>query len=423
MVFFGCAAGTKPVRVARKLSANDKLNIACIGGGGKGFVDMKGVSRNNNIVAICDVDWERAANGFKVFPGAKKYKDFREMLDKEGKGIDAVTISTPDNVHAVAAMACMQLGKHVYVQKPLTHDIYEARLLTETARKYKVATQMGNQGHAYESLRRLTYWLDSGLIGAVREVHCWTNRPTWPQGGLTRPTEKVEVPATLDWNLWLGPAPERPYHPKYAPHVWRGWWDFGCGALGDMACHVMDPAYGSLKLGVPTSVEAQSEGNTAEGGPSWSIIAFQFPARGTMPPVKLTWWDGGKMPPRPEGIPADAKMGDDECGTLFVGEKGFLTCDTYSGSPRLVPYAKVELPKKEFIVSNTYAEWVGACKGGDPAGANFDYAGPFTETILLGNLAIRSGKKIEWNTKELKVTNAPEANQYVKRTYRKGWEI
>jgi predicted dehydrogenase len=423
------AGGKKRYAAPRKVSANDKLNIAGIGAGGKGSSDVEGASEGNNIVALCDVDWHRGAETFKKFPNAKQYKDFRQMLEKEYHNIDAVTISTPDHMHAPAAIAAMQLGKHVYVQKPLTHDIYEARRLKELAREYKVASQMGNQGHSGEGVRRLCEWIAAGAIGTVRETHIWTNRPIWPQG-IPRPHKEDKVPKDFPWDLWLGTAPKRPYvKGVYHPFNWRGWWDFGCGALGDMACHIMDPAYTALKLGYPSSVEAVSEGNNNETGPKWSIITYQFPARGAMPPVKLIWYDGNKMPPRPDVIPADEKLGDGDNGTLFVGDKGYLSCGCYGGNPSLHPREKMnDFKRPEKTIPNSsghYQEWIEACKGIEPPKGgftgNFDYAGPFTEMVLLGNVAVRAGKKIEYDPVNMKITNLPEANKYLKRDYRRGW--
>jgi len=422
------AAGAAPrARAKQSVSPNEKLNVAGIGAGGKGNSDVRSMSDGNNIVALCDVDDKRAAENYNRFPNVPKYKDFRQMLDKEHKNIDAVTISTPDNTHAVAAMAAMQLWIHVFVQKPLTHDIYEARMLTEAARKYKVATHMGNQGHAGQGVRRVCEWIWADRIGKIREAHIWTNRPVWPQP-VARPTETPPVPDTVDWDLWVGPAPMRPYHPCYLPHNWRGWWDFGCGALGDMACHIMDPAFTSLKLGYPTAVEAESEGNTEESGPKWSIIHYEFPARGEMPPVDVYWYDGNKKPPRPEGVPAGEELGDGgNNGTLFVGDKGMMTCGEYGGSPRLVPYVKPGVDRTIPRSTGHYQEWIDACKGIEPAKGNlprgFDYAGPFTEMVLLGNLAIRCNQRIEWDGPNMTCTNFPEANQLVKRQYRQGWEI
>ncbi|TAE56514.1 MAG: gfo/Idh/MocA family oxidoreductase, partial [Bacteroidetes bacterium] len=292
---------------------SDRLNIAAIGCGGKGEVNIRlssGVGYNpvsaakNNIVALCDVDDKMGEGMFKLFPDARRFRDFRVMLEQMNKDIDAVIVSTPDHTHAVAAMAAMQLGKHVYCEKPLTHDPYEARMLTEAAKKYKVVTQMGNQGSSGEDIRRVQEWIQSGAIGEVREVHGWTNRPVWPQG-LERPKDTPATPASIDWDLWLGTAPKRPYHPTYHPFKWRGWWDFGTGAIGDMACHLLDPAFRALKLGSPLSVEASASvyfprdwvsASREDGIPQASVIHYDFPAREGMPPVRLTWYDGGLMP-------------------------------------------------------------------------------------------------------------------------------
>ena len=425
----GCAtAGKRPCNAPRKVSANDKLNIAGCGAGGKGASDIEGAAEGNNIVALCDVDWRTGAGSFEKFPNATKYKDFRVMLEKEYNNIDAVTVSTPDHMHAPIAMAAMQMGKHVYVQKPLTHDIYEARRLREMAKKYGVATQMGNQGHSGDGVRRLTEWIRGGAIGAVREAHIWTDRPIWPQA-IARPAGKQDCPDTMDWDLWLGTAPKRPYNRCYAPFKWRGWWDFGCGALGDMACHIMDPAYTALKLEYPVSVEAVQEGNNEETFPTWSIITYQFPARGDMPPVKLVWYDGGKQPSRPEGLAPDEKLGDGDNGTLFIGDKGMMACGTYGGGPCLIPSSKMadfQKPEKT-IPSSTghYQEWIDACKGIKPVEGNwcgnFDYAGPFTEMVLLGNLAVKAGQKIEYDAINMKVTNLPKANDWLQREYHRGY--
>lgn len=430
LVAAGCATAKKPRMVApRAISANEKMNIAGIGVGGKGASDVDGAAEagGNNIVALCDVDWKRASETFKKYPNAAKYKDFREMLEKE-KDIDAVTISTPDHMHAPAAIAAMQLGKHVYVQKPLTHDVYEARRLTELSRYYKVATQMGNQGHSGEGVRRLCEWIWGGAIGTVKEAHIWTNRPIWPQA-IQRPKSVDKVPADLDWDLWLGTAPERPYNHAYCPFAWRGWWDYGCGALGDMACHIMDPAYTALKLEFPSTIEAVQEGNNDETFPKWAIITYEFPARGDLPPVKVVWYDGGKMPPRPEGVGPDETLGDGDNGTLFIGDKGMLACGCYGGSPSLIPRSRMDsFNRPDKTIPNStghYQEWIDACKGiASPAGdlkKGFEYAGPFTEMVLLGNLAVKVGQKIEYDPKEMKITNVPKANEYLRRTYRRGW--
>ncbi|MCE5308370.1 MAG: Gfo/Idh/MocA family oxidoreductase, partial [Acidobacteriales bacterium] len=281
-------------------SPNEKLNIAGIGVGGKGYGDVNACALTENIVALCDADEVRAARTFERYPKAIRYKDFRQMLDKE-KGIDAVIVSTPDHVHGIAAAWAIERGLHVYVQKPMTRTIWEARMLTELARKHGVATQMGNQGHSNEGARRLCEMIWAGEIGAVREVHAWTDRPIWPQG-IDAPLPEEPVPSTLDWDVWLGPAPQRAYNKGYAPFKWRGWFDFGCGALGDMACHILDPVNWALRLGAPTSVECvKQEKRNSQTFPTKSIIRFEFPARANMPPVTLYWYDGGLMPPRPSG--------------------------------------------------------------------------------------------------------------------------
>ncbi len=438
---------------------SDKLNIAGIGVGGRGWGVLQGVFNNGteNIVALCDVDKVNAARTFKKYEKAKQYEDFREMLEKQ-KDIDAVTIATPDHTHAVAAMAAMQMGKHVYVEKPLTHNVFEARLLRETAKKYGLATQMGNQGASGEGTWQTVEWIESGLIGDVTEVHCWTNRPIWPQGVPT-PTGEHSVPDTLNWDLWLGPAAMRPYHPNYLPFKWRGWWDFGTGALGDMACHIVDVVFRALKLGYPTSVEA-SVGAVYERDfvvaeykdsiPSATKIHFNFPARGKMKPVKLAWYDGGLRPERPDELGSNEAMGDWNGGVIFIGDKGKLMCDTYGANPRLLPTAKMEdfkppTPTNRRITEGHYQNWVKACKGESAAVSNFDIAGPLTEIILMGNLAVRSynykvlkeGKKpgdwnpwdypgqkrLDWDGENMKVTNFELANQFVGRDYREGWSL
>jgi predicted dehydrogenase len=319
----------------------------------------------------------------------------------------------------------MEMGKHVFVQKPLTHTLWEARELTRLARKHKVATIMGNQGRAGEGIRLMREWVQAGAIGPVHEVHIWTNRPIWPQG-LERPTEVQPVPDTLDWNLWLGTAPVRPYNKAYLPKWWRGWWDFGCGALGDMGCHIMDASFYALDLGSPVSVEAVSSGVNSESAPLWSIITYQFPARNGMPPVTVKWYDGGKLPPRPKDLEADRKL--PRGGQILLGEKGTIMDATdYCWSPRIIPEEKMRefLPHRPPATiarvpkGNHYQEWIRACKGGPAAGSNFDYAGPLSEMVLLGNLALRVGKKIEWDGPNLRVSNVPEANLLVRNELRK----
>jgi len=411
----------------RRVSANDKLNIAGIGIGGRGRSNLKDLA-GENIVALCDVDDEYAAKTFALYPKAKRYKDYRVMLEQQ-KDIDAVMVATPDHTHAIISMAAIKLGKHVYCEKPLTRTLFEARKLAEAAREMKVATQMGIQGHSHEGIRRISEWIQAGAIGSVSEVHIWTDRPKgwWPQG-VDRPQDTPAVPATLDWDLWLGPAPSRPYNPAYHPFAWRGWWDFGCGAFGDMGCHLMDAPYWALDLGYPTVVEASSTAVNSETAPLASMVHYYFPARGKRAPVKLTWYDGGLLPPRPEELPDDEPMGNENGGVIFVGDKGkILASDENAKTPRLLPVSLAnEFEKLEKTLPRSpghHAEFIAACKGGQPAGAHFDYSGPLTENVLLGNLAIRVGKKLLWDGQNLKCTNVPEANDLIQSAYREGWSL
>jgi len=403
---------------------SDKLGVAGIGCGGKGSSDVSGMG-GENIVALCDVD-ERCGGGiFKRYPKATVFKDFRVMLEKMEKQIDAVTVSTPDHVHAPASMMAIRMGKHCFTQKPLTHSIYESRALAEAARKHKVATVMGIQGHCGEHQRLLCEWVWAGLIGPVREVHIWTDRPgNWWKQGLERPKDTPPCPSHLDWNLWLGPAPERPYHPVYHPVAWRGWWDFGTGALGDIACHAFDGVFWALKLGEAKSfeVEAVTSGHNNETYPNWSVITYRISARADMPPVKLVWYDGGKVADRPKDLEPNRKMGDN--GQILVGDKATML------DGRIIPETKMKemqsaLPPKTLPRSpGIYAEFTRACKGGEPCGANFpDFAGPLTELVLAGNLAVKTGKKIAWDVPGLTCTNLPEVNDHVRRAYRKGWTL
>jgi len=405
---------------------SEKLNIASIGSGGMGSGNTNACAgAGGNIVALCDVDWNKAAGTFKRYPKAKRYKDFRKMLDKE-KSIEAVIVATPDHFHTVAAMAAMRRGKHVYVQKPLTRLVSEARALTEAARKYKVVTQMGNQGHSRDGVRDICEWIWDGAIGDVREVHAWTNRPIWPQG-IDRPKEVHEIPDTLDWDLWIGPSPMRPYNKCYCPFAWRGWWDFGGGALADMACHLLDPVFSALKLKYPTSVEACATKVNKETFPLASIVRYEFPSRGGMPPVKLNWYDGGMKPPRPDELEPGRRM----TSVVFVGDKGKLMCGEYGDSPRLIPETKMreyKRPAKTLprIKGSHEQNWIEACKTGGQATSHFDYAGPFTETVVMGNLAIRPenvGKKLKWDGVNMRVTNNEKANDYVHMHYREGWSL
>ena len=430
-------------RKSQRLSPNEKLNVAAIGCGGMGAGDIMEVSKTENVVALCDVDWRRGAEVAEKLPNAKHYTDFRIMLEQQ-KDIDAVTVSTPDHTHAIAALTAMQLGKHVRVQKPLTYSVEEARLLTRAAAEYpELTTAMGNQGHSWSGTRQLCELLWTNTIGFVREAHIWTNRPEWPQG-IPGPLPAQPVPELLDWDLWLSVAPDRPYNEGYAPFRWRGWWDFGCGALGDMGCHIMDPPNWALQLGAPTSVECLSqEGNNDQTAPTKSVIRYEFPARPfrepyqeadwhrkTLPPVTVYWHDGGNLPPRPAGVPEDEVLGDRGTnGSLFIGDNGVATTGCYGNRTRLLPKSRMDdftMPD-EFIPrvpdDDEYLEWTNACKGGPPIGSRFTYSGPFTETVLLGNVAIRAGEKLLWDGEKMEVTNVKSANQYVARTYRKGWEL
>jgi len=417
---------------------SEKLNIAGVGIGGQGAHDLAQMA-TENIVALCDVDARHAAGTFKKYPNAKVYKDYRRMLEEQ-KDIDAVVVATPDHLHACVSMAAMQLGKHVYCEKPLTHSVWEARQLAVAARQYKVATQMGNQGQASEGTRRLSEMIRDQAIGPVREVHVWTDRPSnglfneyWPQG-VERPKDSPPVPKTLDWDLWLGPAPERPYHPAYLPFKWRGWWDFGTGALGDIGCHALDPVFRALKLGHPTSVQASSTRVNTETFPLASMVTYQFPARGDLAPVKLVWYDGGLRPPRPDELDADSEMGAN--GHLFIGDKGkILTLrNTNRQGYALIPESRAQEygdpPKILERSIGHYKEWIAACKGGQPGGSNFEWAGPLTESVLLGNIALRPELRQELTTQRLlwdgglqRFTNCDAANTFVRPAYRNGWTL
>ncbi|NIA12802.1 MAG: Gfo/Idh/MocA family oxidoreductase [Nitrospiraceae bacterium] len=424
----GCATQATGAarRVRRSVSPNEKLNIAGIGVGGQGGRDIDAVS-SENIVALCDVDDAHAARTYARYPQAKKYRDFRVMLEKE-KDIDAVVIATPDHLHAVVAMAAIRMGKHVYCEKPLTHSVYEARVLAKAAREAGVATQMGNQGQASVESRILGELIRDGAIGNVREVHGWSNRyPRISPRGMGRPAGSSPVPDTLDWDLWLGPAAYRPYVAgAYLPFVWRGWWDFGSGVLGDIGCHNFAALFKALNLGAPASVEAASTHAQCppeirdESAPVASVVHFDFAAEGKRPAFTLTWHDGGLMPRRPGELEPDREMGGGD-GMLYIGDKGTIL------NHRLIPEAKmIEYGRPPEIFPRSpghHQEWIDACKGGEPAGSNFDVAGPLTEAVLLGNIAIRTGKKLFWDSPSMTVTNVPEANPYVNPPYREGWSL
>ncbi len=436
----GLAAGAcfslDPCRVLAQtpvVPPSEKVNIATIGAGGQSASDIDSLLETGlvNIVALCDVDDDRAAKTYAKFPDLPKYRDYRRMLDKE-KEIDAVLVAIPDHSHALAVLASIQLGKHVYCEKPLTHTIQEARILAQAAQDKGVATQMGNQGMAFEGNRLITEWLEAGVIGAVREVHAWSDRPThggtlmWKQG-LERPTDTPPIPTALDWDLWLGPAPERPYHPAYVPFAWRGWWDFGSGGLGDMGIHNLAPVFSSLRLGAPEWVNASSTLFNEDSLPLASTVHYHFPTRGGLPPVDLHWYDGGILPPRPEELEPGEEL-DPEDGLIFVGDKGKLLVEGWGGErPRLIPKARMEAfvpPAKTLPRSiGHHAEWLEACKSGSPTQSDFSFAGPLTEAVLLGVVAVRTRHHLVWDSANLTVSNCPEANQFIKKEYRKGWEL
>jgi predicted dehydrogenase len=433
---------------------SDRLTVAGIGAGGKGGDDLRNFfgSGKVDVAYLCDVDDRQAANSIKAYPKAKYYKDFREMLDKEHKHFDAVSVSTPDNIHAVAALAAMQLNKHVYVQKPMTHDIYEARTLTEAAKRYKVVAQMGNQGSSGDGVRLMQEWYNAGLIGDATAIHVWTNRPVWPQGGL-KPVGSEDVPKELDWDLWQGPAAATDYHKSYLPFNWRGWWAWGTGALGDMGCHLIDPAFRTVGLGYPSEVECsmastyQVMWNPLEhpdSCPVSSSVKMKFPGKPGKPDVTLYWMDGGIQPERPEELGPDERMGNDDGGAIITGTKGKIMCSCYGANPTLLPTARMpeaaKIPQTlARVPEGHYVQWVNACIAGygqKELSSPFDYAGPLTETILMGNLALRSynirgangkgypgRKKLLWDAVNMKITNFDEANQFVKREYRAGYKL
>lgn len=462
------------------ISPSDKLHIAGVGIGGKGRTNLKHMA-TENIVALCDVDWKYASKTFEAYPQAKKFKDWRVMLEEMPDSIDAVMVATPDHNHAGIAAHAMTLGKHVYVEKPLTHSVYESRLLRKLAKKYRVATQMGNQGKSGDDIRRVCEWIWSGAIGEVHTVHAWTDRPIWPQG-LQKPKEKMAIPESLDWDLFLGPAKYREYHSVYTPWNWRGWWDFGTGALGDMACHVIDPVFWALDLGYPVKVEATSTLINVDSPPHAEIVEYTFPARAKkrnvgMPEVKVRWYDGGLLPNRPAGLPGGEVLGKDSGGgLLFEGTKGTIMTSYYGMHPTLLPYGKMEdfeepqpvLPRIPLWEEGPWGpahhqDWIRACKESPDnrieASSNFEYAGPFNEMVVMGVLAVRLQdlkRVLDWDGEKMEFTNISEndkikvvsvdefevtdghpkfnrehvefnarefAGELIKHTYRSGWDL
>lgn len=432
-----------PSHVLGQNPPSSKLNLAFVGCGGRARANINSL-QSENVVALCDVD-RRPENkrdpvgAFKKFPRAKGYKDFRVMLDEMEKSIDGVVVSTPDHTHAVITMHAMRMGKHVYVEKPLAHTVGEVRAITEAARKYKVQTQMGNQGHSSERIRQVYDWVNGGFIGDVREVHAWSSRPT---GGasfpvnMKRPSDTPPVPAGLDWDLWLGPAQWRPYHPAYVPFKWRGWVDFGTGALGDMGCHILDPCFWALHLDKAETIEVEATSTAydpeiiKETFPTASIIRFKFPARGKMPPLKLTWSDGRLRPPRPDDMEPQRYFRGE--GALLMGERGSILHGSHGASnARIVPETCMkavqgQLPKKTSIPLSQghHKDWILACKGGKTASSSFSYGGPLTEMALLGMLALRKQNRLlTYDVKSMRITNDEEANQYINPPYREGWTL
>ena len=447
------------------IAPSDRLIVAGIGVGGKGESDLNEFFKSGkaDVAFLCDVDDKQSAASRTRFPKAKFYKDYREMIDKESKNFDAVSVSTPDHNHAVQAMAAMQLGKHVYVQKPLTHDIYEARMLTEAALRYKVVTQMGNQGASGDGVRQLMEWHNEGVIGQVHDVYVWTDRPVWPQG-IAWPKQTAPVPQNLDWNLWLGTAPQKDYVENIAPFNWRGWWDYGTGALGDMGCHLIEAPFRVLNLGYPTEAACSvssyytgpfRRGYFPESAPAASHVTLKFKGKKNKDDIVMHWMDGGIQPERPEELGPNEIMGDGGNGVIFVGTKGKMMCDTYGANARLLPLSRnrdlktsVKIARVPGGAGGHYKQWVEACIAGYNSNeaknlsSPFSIAGPLTETVLMGNLAIRSydlrkeraaepgrydypgrGIKLLWDGDNMKITNFDEANQFVKRQYRSGWNL
>jgi predicted dehydrogenase len=424
-----------PAGLARGYAANEKVNVGIIGSGGRGGANLKGVAdQGQNIVALCDADRRHLDCAARNFPDAKTYVDFRQLLDKE-KSLDAVTVSTPDHCHAPASVRAMKQGLHCYCEKPLTWNVHEARLMTEIAVEKKLSTHMGTPSRGHEDTARTAEVIRSGAIGEVKEAHFWTNRPIWTQGS-DRPPGEDPVPAHLDWNLWIGPAPVRPFvanwpedHPArklpsckhaqvYHPFVWRGWWDFGTGALGDIAPHMWSPAYWGLELDQPESVEiVETSGPVTEMFPEATTLRFNFPAKGARPAVPVYWYDGGNRPS--SELAGMDKVPDG--GMLIVGTKATLGTGNKSASAEEFN----SVPKTLRRYGDMYAEWIAGIQGSDPdrPSCPFSYAGPLTEAYLLGNIALKMDRKIEYDANAMRITNCEEANQYLRREYRKGWEL
>lgn len=435
-----CGTGAAiPVATGGRAPSRPKLNLAVIGAGGRGADNLSALAATGdiNIVALCDCDARQAHDAFTQYPNAAQYSDWRRLLDRE-TGVDAVVVSTPDHNHAAISIAAMQRGKHVYCEKPLAHSIWEAREMARVAAQQGVVTQMGTQGHAYEGTRRAVETLRAGVIGDVTELHVWTDRPAgwWPQG-VTRPVDTPPVPAGLEWDVWLGPAPNRPYNPAYVPFKWRGFWDFGTGAIGDMGIHNLDTAFWALELGTPTSVVVKdcspslTDARTKDTAPLWSILELQFAAQKGKPAIRMTWYDGGKLPPE-ELFMGEPLIGKDG-GSLVIGTKGTLFTRTWHGGETENDMF-VLLPRKQFVgftpppatlprTASHHQEWVEACLGVGKALSPFGYASVLTEALLVGNLALRTGKAIEWDSAGMRAVNSPEADPFIRPEFRSGWSL
>jgi len=410
---------------------SEKLNIAGIGVGGMGGGDMDAIAPNNNVVALCDVDTRHSAGTFKKFPNAKQYRDFRKMFDEMEKQIDAVLVATPDHFHAVAAMAAIKRKKHVYCEKPMAHSVHEVRELIKAAKDYRVVTQLGNQGHSFDSIRNLVEWVQDGAIGNVRTIHAGCDAVNSGIDQLKEVKEGQPVPPTLDWDLWLGPAEYRPYHPAYLPGRWRGWVPFGNGTVGDWTCHVVDPVFWALDLGSPTSIQAKAKDydfkTQGEAFPKGEIITYQFAAKGARGPITMNWYSGTEKIPRPPEMEADDK--GIQTGAVVVGDKGTIVYGSHgAGQVRLIPQSKMDAYQKPAKTipraKEHHQDWLQAIKNGTKAGSDFSYGGPLSELAMLGVVAIKmNGTKLEWDTKTAKFSNSKEANQYLNPPYRKGWSL
>ncbi len=411
---------------------SEKLNIAGIGQGGQGQGDVRTVAQGNNVVALCDCDQRNAVGGFKTFPQAKQYRDFRKMLDEMDRGIDAVVVATPDHTHAATAIAAIQRGKHVYCEKPLAHSVHECRAMAKAAKEHNVVTQMGNQGHSFESCRLLVEWLRDGAIGAVHTIHCGCSAVNSGIDQLSQLKEKHEVPPTLDWDLWLGPAPQRPYHPAFLPYRWRGWVPFGNGTVGDWTCHVVDPVFWALDLGAPKTILSETPGydpkTQGDAYPKGEKITFEFAAKGNRGPVTLYWYSGTMHIPRPEALEPGRNPVD--TGAVVLGERGTIMYGSHgAGGVRIIPETKMKqykLPPKSIPrVAGHHQDWLEAIHKGAKAGSDFFlYGAPLTEIAMLGVIASKlPGTKLEWDGENMKFTNCPDANQYVNPPARKGWTV